>query len=113
MVFTIREDEDTNVSGNGTTTLKIDIPQNVTFRIRKIVAKYTGNFKITRLYDAGAKKDYLVGNLHETHFNEENGKTLIIDPPIEIRGATSLKVDITDTSGSTNAIHLAFIGDEQ
>ena len=113
MVFTIRECEDTSISGNGTTTLKIDIAEGTTFTITKIVVKYTGSFKITRIYNTATKEDYLSGNLHETHFNDENGKTLVLPVPLEIKGSTSLKFDVTDTSGSSNAIYIACIGDEK
>ena len=113
MPFTIRECEDTSISANGTTTIKIDIAQGVTFTVYKIVKKSTGNFKITRIYDSAAKQDYLVGNLHEAHFSADQGRAIEINPPIVLKGSTSLKFDITDTSGSTNAVYLAVIGDEK
>lgn len=113
MTFTIRECEDSSISANGSTTLKIDIAQGVTFTVSKIIYKSTGNFKITRIYDSAAKQDFLVGSLHETHFDDGNGKTLVINPPIVLKGSTSLKFDVTDTSGSSNAVYLAVIGDEK
>ena len=112
MVWTIRADEKTALSASGTTTLKIDIAGGTHFTVKEIGVKYTGNFKITRIYNTGAKKDYLVGNLHETHFAEESGKFMTLPDPIQLDGPTSLKFDITDTSASENNVYIACIGDE-
>jgi len=112
MTFMIREDEDEAISAGRSTTLKIDIAAGVEFKISKIAVKYTGNFKITRIYDSGAKFDFLKGNFHETHFQEDNGRVMKLPVPLVITGPTSLKFDITDTSGSPNKVYLACIGDE-
>jgi len=112
LVFVIRQGEALNISGNGTATISIDIPAGVTFKIHKLMFKWTGNFKLTRIYDTGAKLDYLVGHLHEDQTKDTAGRKFELPVPIEVTGATKLKFDITDTSGTTNNVYIACVGEE-
>ena len=112
MVWCVKEDEK-SLSANGSDSLGIDVAAGKTFVINRITFDSTGAFKITDIRDTATGYHYISGDLHSSLLkNKANANVIEIDPPITVSGSTTLIFDITDTSGSTNAIKMAFMGDE-
>jgi len=113
MTFKIHAGE-VSLSGNGSGSISIEIDAGRTFRIGKIAYESTGAFKITAMKNTALGLHYLTGVFYNTMLKEDNGQVFKLTDlvPIELSGATKLVLDITDTSGATNAVRISFIGDE-
>jgi len=101
------------LSANGSDTTSINIDQGKTFTIYKIAIRSTGAFKVTAIKVVAGDYYITTGDMYKEHFQERGNHLLLMENPIVVQGSTDIEVSVTDTSGSTNTVSFAFIGDER
>ena len=101
------------LSSNGTGSISIEVDAGKTFTIGKIATTSTGDYKITQIKDSATGYHFISGSLYRDHIKERGNHLLLYQlVPIVLRGPTKLILELTDLSGSSNTVKLAFIGDE-
>jgi len=112
MAFVIKADSAT-LSASGSGSLNINVAEGKTLTVGKIVVDSTGSFNLTDIRDTQSGQHYLVGSITNDMLKRDgNGTTNIQQYPIVIHGPSKLIFDVTDTSGSSNTVRIAVIGDE-
>ncbi len=101
------------LSANASGTASIEVAEGKTFRIFKITPSSTGNYNVTAIKNTATGENFLSGTMDQDHFKGQgNGCLNFIEAPLEISGPAKLHFEVTDTSGSTNTVSFACIGEE-
>jgi len=111
MVFRVKVGEVT-LSANSSGSLSIEVDAGKSFTINELTFNSTGDFKITDIRDTATGEHYLSGTIYSAMLKDVNANRKKIDPQITLRGPAKLVCDVTDTSGSSNTVTIAFFGDE-
>jgi len=111
MPLKIRCGENT-LSANETKSVGIDIPEGVTFRAHKLHFKSTGSFKIIRIYDKATNNVFSTGAWYSDMIKDRSANVCHFPVPLEVTGPTTIMFEVTDTSGSSNTIAFALVGEE-
>lgn len=101
---------DESVTGSATETIDFQIDPNEKWFIKEILLQSTGEFSV-RPYDTGrGRKNWFEdGAILKSALARDNAYRLVFPVPLEVRSGT-VYLELTDTSGSTNAVQLVFVG---
>lgn len=102
------------VAGNASGRITLPVSANEEMEIEAMFQKSTGAFDITGLTDSQGRQfsNASSGNPVDSDFIQDvatsNRGWYKFMVPVQLPGATSLYIDVKDTSGSSNTIELAF-----
>ena len=93
------------LSGSSSGNLNFSIPANQTWLVHRLKWNSTGAFDFDNIRVTGTGESFLDNSVPDTAVEDTNGdNVLTFDEPIELSGAATLVVDMTDTSASSNTV---------